>query len=109
MNSWLAVVALTLALAVAACSSKQPEKPLGPTAQQTLDRCNLDGAAANPNPYGTLATPSYLVVCMRANGWFMRTDADCEGTTEIQNGIIVDPPHWDDPTCYDRAAVPNSN
>ena len=80
-----------------------------PTAAQVLDKCNLAGPSANNSAYpGDLATPDYLITCMRSNGWIMRLDPDCEGTNKIVSGMLIDPPHWNDAACYKRTPE-NSN
>ena len=93
-------------VALVACHDAPPK----PSAQHVMDQCNLDGAAANHDPDSVgLATTLYLITCMRANGWVMRTDQPCAGDPHSENGLATDFPLWHDSSCYRPIEARNSN
>ena len=91
--------AMVLILLTLSACHKPPPPPL--TASQVMDQCKLSGYGKDPSPYsdGT-ATPAYLVICMGASGWAMRSSEDCMPKAKVENGRLVDNVRWDDASCY---------
>jgi hypothetical protein len=96
LNAVRAIIWVALASAGLAGCAKQAE-----TAQQVMDECNLGGARANPSEAGiSIATPAYLVACMRSHSWYMSIKPPCAGDQRVVDGAMIDPPHWNDAECY---------
>lgn len=101
MNWGAGIVGLaTVPLFLGGCH-KTPEEA---TAPQVMDQCQLSGAGKAPP--SDKASLSYVLTCMHAAGWTMSRSSerpDCAGDiTKLVNGVIVDPPHYNDPGCYRR-------